>query len=379
MLSKRIRALSPSPTLAFDKQAKELQQKGHPVINLTLGEPDFTTPQHICNAAIEALQKGETHYTLTAGILPLREKIAGKFLKENKINYSASEIVVGVGSKQLLYNAFQVLLDENDEVLIPTPTWSTYVEQVKLAEAKPVLVPLKEPFKLKAADLEPYLSPKTKIILLNSPSNPTGAMIEQDELIKIAQLAIDKGIYIISDEIYEKLTWGNEHVSIASLNEDIRKLTITINGFSKSYAMTGWRIGYAGGPQKIITAMSNLQSQTTSNTSSIGQFAAVAALTGTQQPLERMKNEFSKRRSFVIHELEKTRLAFTEPEGAFYFFIKTPTNSKDWCNTLLQEQFVAVVPGEAFCTPGYFRMSYASSMENLEEGLRRIKQFITHY
>jgi aspartate aminotransferase len=378
MLSKRIRALSPSPTLAFDKKAKELKEQGFPVVNLTLGEPDFPTPSHICDAATKAMNEGQTHYTLTSGILPLREEIAAKLKKENEVTYDPSEIVVGVGSKQLLYNAFQVLLNKGDEVLIPTPTWSTYVEQVKLAEGKPILIPLAAPFKLKTADLIPHITTKTKMIVLNSPSNPTGAMIEREELVRIANLAVKHQIYVVSDEIYEKLTWGPRHISIASLNDEIRQYTITINGFSKSYAMTGWRIGYAGGPAEIITAMSNLQSQTTSNTSSISQAGALAALTGTQQPLEIMKNEFAKRRAYVLEELKKIpSFEVTAPEGAFYFYVQLKEgNAEKWCKELLEKEYVAVVPGEAFCAESSFRMSYASSMENLKEGIERIKKFI---
>ncbi|OGK34293.1 hypothetical protein A3F59_05715 [Candidatus Roizmanbacteria bacterium RIFCSPHIGHO2_12_FULL_38_13] len=383
MLVHRARVLLPSATLAVDALAKQLEEKGKPVINLTLGEPDFATPANIGKAAYKAIKEGFTHYTATAGILPLRNAIAEKLKKDNNVSYEPSEIIVGVGTKQILYNAFQVLIDEGMEVIIPTPTWSTYVEQVKLALGKPVLVPLKPPFKLKAQDIEPYINKKTKVIILNSPSNPTSAVIEKEELVKIARLAIEKNIYIVSDEIYEKLIYEGTNYSIASLGNEIKDLTITINGFSKSYAMTGWRIGYGAGPKEIIKAMTSFQGQTTSNTSSIAQMAAIEALYATQQPLKKMKQEFERRREYLIKEFSSIRgITFTLPEGAFYFFVnikkllkKGETSSK-WCERLLAKKYVAVVPGEAFCAQGYFRLSYAASMKNLKEGIRRIREYI---
>ena len=383
MLVHRARVLLPSATLAVDALAKQLEEKGKPVINLTLGEPDFATPANIGKAAYKAIKEGFTHYTATAGILPLRNAIAEKLKKDNNVSYEPSEIIVGVGTKQILYNAFQVLIDEGMEVIIPTPTWSTYVEQVKLALGKPVLVPLKPPFKLKAQDIEPYINKKTKVIILNSPSNPTGAVIEKEELVKIARLAIEKNIYIVSDEIYEKLIYEGTNYSIASLGNEIKDLTITINGFSKSYAMTGWRIGYGAGPKEIIKAMTSFQGQKTSNTSSIAQMAAIEALYATQQPLKKMKQEFERRREYLIKEFSSIRgITFTLPEGAFYFFVnikkllKKGETSFKWCERLLAKKYVAVVPGEAFCAQGYFRLSYAASMENLKEGIRRIREYI---
>lgn len=383
-LSNRIQQLRPSPTFALDAKVKQLQAAGDPVVNLGLGEPDFPTPQHICAAATQAMQEGFTHYTQVAGVPELRQAISEKFRKENNIAYQSSEIVVGVGSKQLLYNAFLALCQNGDEVIVPTPTWSTYIEQIKLAEVTPVVVTLEAPFKLKASDIEKALTDKTKIILLNSPGNPTGAMIELEGLEKIAELATARNIFVISDEIYEKMTYGKPYVSIASLNDEIKKLTITINGFSKSYAMTGWRIGYAGGPQEIIEAMISLQGQTTSCTSSIAQKAAIAALAGSQEPIQRMLDEFAKRRAFVISALKTIPgLDVVEPEGAFYVFVgiqkllneKYPT-SASWCQALLEKEKVSVVPSEAFEYSGYFRLSFATSMEQLEEGIKKIKRFV---
>ena len=383
MLVHRARLLSPSATLEVDALAKQYEEQGNPVINLTIGEPDFATPEHIGEAAYKGIKDGFTHYTATAGILPLRKGIAEKLKKDNNVSYDPSEIIVGVGTKQILYNAFQVLVEEGMEVVIPTPTWSTYVEQVKLALGKPVLVPLKPPFKLKAQDIEPYINEKTKVIIINSPSNPTGAVIEKEELVKIAKIAVEKNIYIVSDEIYEKLIYEGTHYSIASLGNGIKDHTITINGFSKSYAMTGWRIGYAAGPKEIIKAMTSFQGQTTSNTSSIAQIAGIAALEGTQEPLAMMKEEFEKRRNYLCGEFSKIdSVSFIPPSGAFYTFVgiqkllKPGETATDWCNKLLNEKFVAVVPGEAFCTPKYFRLSFASSMDNLKVGVRRIKEFI---
>ena len=387
VISKRIQQLNPSPTLGLDAKVKRLQAEGIFVVNLGLGEPDFVTPWYIRRAAIAAIKAGFTHYTVTAGIPELREAICKKLLKENGVSCHPSEIVVGVGTKQLLYHAFQVLCEEGDEVIVPIPTWSTYIEQIKLSGATPALVFLKPPFRLTAEDLKKRITPKTKVILLNSPSNPTGAVIEKEQLIKIAKLAVEKSIFVISDEIYEKITFGKKHHSIASLGKKIKQLIVTINGFSKSYAMTGWRIGYAAGPKEIIEAMVSLQSQTTSNTSSIAQKAALAALVGPQEPVELMRLGFEKRRGYLIRELSKIKeVSFVPPDGAFYFFVgikqllgRQFRSSKEWCQKLLEEEKVAVVPGEAFMYPGYFRLSLATSMEHLKEGVKRIKSFIKKY
>ncbi len=384
MLSQRVRQLEPSPIFALDAKVKQIQAAGVPVISFCVGEPDFDTPESIRQAAIGAINEGFTHYTATPGILPLREAIAQKLQKENNINYSPAEIVVGTGSKQILYNAFQTLCDQGDEALIQTPIWSPYIEQIKLANAVPALMPLQPPFKLKASDIEARISSRTKVVLLNSPSNPTGAMIDASELEKIARLAVSRNIYIISDEIYEKITFGAKHISIASLGEDIKKLTVTINGFSKAYAMTGWRVGYGAGPKEIISAMSALQGQVTSNTCSISQKAAFAAISGDQSPVEAMRSEFEKRRQFVVGQLSQVKgLLVVPPEGAFYAFVgveslltpQCPT-SQAWCARLLDEARVAVVPGEAFFAPGYFRLSFAASMRNMEEGISRIKAYL---
>ena len=412
ILSRRISTLSPSATLAVDAKVKELTGKGATILNLSLGEPDFTTPKNIQDAAIDAMHEGFTHYTQTAGIPSLRVAIAKKFKKDNGITYDPSEIVVGVGSKQLLYHSFLALFENGDEVLVPTPTWSTYVEQLKLAGARAVVVPLKKPFKLRAADLKSYITKKTKGLILNSPANPTGAIIDGEELEKIATLAVKNNLWIISDEIYEKILYHpfrhpelvsgsseskkmlnqvqhdnkkiNKYVSIASLGKEIKSRTITVNGFSKAYAMTGWRIGYAGGPREVINAMINLQSQTTSNTSSIAQMAGIEALQGDQKSIQVMAKSFAGRRAFLLKKLlGNEKIQIIAPEGAFYLFFSVQKcfndkirTSADWCTELLEKEQVALVPGEAFLYPGWVRMSYAASMEILEASVTRIKRFI---
>ena len=385
MLSKRIKQLKPSPTISLDAKVKELQAKGIPVINLGLGEPDFATPKVIGEAGIDAINNGFTHYTAAAGIPELKNAIANDLQKESNVVYKSDEIIVGVGSKAILYNIFQTLCDRGDEVIVATPTWSTYLEQIKLAEGTPVTIQLEPPFKLTAEAVAKKITKKTKIILLNSPCNPTGAVIEREELEKIAALAVKHKIYVISDEIYDKLRYSKTpYISIASLGEEIKKYTIIVNGFSKTYAMTGWRVGYAAGPKEIISALTALQGQITSNTSSIGQKAAVAALKYGQEEAQKMHAEFSARREHLIREFGNIKeLSFTAPEGAFYFFVSIKNllndvypSSSEWCTGLLEAEHVAVVPGEAFEAPGFFRMSFAASMPDLDKGVEGIKRFI---
>lgn len=383
-LSRRIKELKSSPTLAFDAKVKRMKKEGIDVVNLTAGEPDFSTPDFIKTAAKAAIDDNFSYYTPVSGYEDLRAAIAQKLLLENNIKYDPTEIIVGVGSKQILYLAFQALCEKGDEVIIPIPTWSTYIEQVKLTGAKPVLVKLNSPFKLKAQDIQKHLTAKTKAILFNSPSNPTGAVIDKKELMVIADLAVKKNIFIITDEVYEKIIFQGKHVSIASLNSKIKEQTMTINGFSKAYAMTGWRVGYGAGPKKVIDVMSALTSQMTSSTSSISQRAALAALSCPKKEIDKMVGEFKKRREFVAEELAKiVQISFTKPEGAFYFFINIKKllgrkykTSDDWTITLLEKGKVGLIPGDAFCYPGYVRMSFAASINNLKKGLERIKKFI---
>ena len=383
-LTKRITTLLPSPTIALDTKVKTLKQQGIPILNLGVGEPDFDTPEHIKKEAMQSLAAGDTNYADPQGIPELRKAITEKLQKENAMRYDASEIVVGAGSKQILYNLFQVLCNPGDEVIIPIPAWLTFVEQAKLAGGKPVLIKLKPPFKLTAKDVAKAVTTKTKILLLNTPANPTSAMIEKTELKKIADLVVKHKIWVIVDEIYEKLVYGTQHFSLASINEKIKNYVITTNGLSKSYAMTGWRLGYAAGPKEVIKPMVSLQSQTVGNVPVFIQKAAVTALTGNQTSVATMHKEFAKRRSFLIKEFSKIKeLSFTEPEGAFYFFIsiekllrKQYKTATEWCEALLEKEHVAVVPGEAFLYPGYFRLSFAASMEDLKKAVERIKRFI---
>lgn len=383
MLSKRILNLSPSPTLSLDAKVKQLQADGKKIINLTLGEPDFNTPEYIRIAAKEAIDSGFTHYAPPAGILELRELISKKLEKENGLIYNPQEIIVGVGSKQLLHSVFQVLCEDGDEVIVPTPTWSTYIEQIKLSGATPVLAPLLPPFKLTAKDIEQKITPRTKAIIINNPSNPTGAVVEKTELANIGELAVQKNIFIIADEIYEKIIFEGSHFSVGSFSPVARNQTITINGFSKAYAMTGWRIGYAAGPRDIIYAMVALAGQTTSGTSSISQKAAVAAF-GNDSEIKLMTNEFRRRRAFLFVELSKIdKIQVLKPEGAFYIFPDIRklfggkyNSSAEWAIGLLEDVEVAVVPGEAFCAPGFIRISFATSIDNIKEGVRRITDFV---
>lgn len=384
MFADRIQTLLPSPTIAIDTKAKALKQQGIPVINLSAGEPDFDTPEHIKTAAKQALDAGFTKYSAPQGLPELRELVAHKFAKENNIAYDPSQIVIGAGSKQLLYAAFQLLCNPGDEVLVPIPSWSTFAEQIKLAGGKPVFVPLSPPFKVTVNDLEKKRTAKTKLLLLNSPSNPTGAMIDPEELEKIAAFAVTHNIFVIADEIYEKLIYSERHVSIASLNNEIKKQTITMNGVSKSYAMTGWRLGFAGGPEEVMKKMTALQSQTIGNVPAFVQKAGIEALTGDQNAVQTMQQAYEKRRAYLIDALSSIpEFTITKPEGAFYFFVslerilgKKYTTAQQWCEALLEKKHVALVPGEAFFAPGYFRLSFAASMNDLQEAVERIKKFI---
>jgi len=384
MLAQRILNLEPSPTLTLDAKVKELQSQGTPIINLTVGEPDFITPSNIRSAAKASIDAGFTHYTPSSGIADLRLAIAKKLRTDNHLDYGPSEIIVGVGAKHILYLAFQALCNPMDEVIVPTPTWSTYVEQIKLTQANPVIVPLSPPFKLTANYLKSYISPHTKAILLNSPSNPTGAVIDPNELEKIAQLAVKHNLYVISDEIYEKLIYNSIPHSIASLNESIKNLTITINGLSKAYAMTGWRVGFAAGPKEVITAIVSLAGQMTSGTSSISQKAALEALQGNQTSVTHMAKEFRKRIDSAYAALSEIKdISVVKPEGAFYLFPniekllgKKYKTAANWSEALLEKAQVAVVPGEAFYAPGYIRLSCAASQPQLLKGIAQIKSFI---
>lgn len=389
MLAERTKKIKPSPTLAVDSKAKEMKVKGFDVVNFGVGEPDFDTPEHIKEAAIKAIKEGFTKYTPVGGIDELKEAIIEKLEKDNKIKYKKENILVSCGAKHSLYNIAQALFGPGDEVIIPAPYWVSYPDQVLLNDAKPVILETYEEdnFMLRPELLKEKITKKTKAIIINSPSNPTGFIYNEKVLQEIAEIALKNNIYIISDEIYEKLIYdGMRHISIASFSEEIKERTILVNGLSKSHSMTGWRIGYAAGPADIIKAMTNIQSQSTSNPTSIAQKAAVAALKGPQECVEEMRKEFEKRRNYLVNELNNiSGISCKMPQGAFYVFPNVKqilgkkvgsmeiNSSMDLSIYFLEKAQVALVPGSAFGAEGYIRISYATSMENLSKGIERIR------
>ncbi|MCY8465423.1 pyridoxal phosphate-dependent aminotransferase [Bacillus atrophaeus] len=387
-LAKRVSALTPSTTLAITAKAKELKEAGHDVIGLGAGEPDFNTPQHIIDAAVRSMNEGHTKYTPSGGLASLKESIVEKFKRDQQIEYKPSEIIVCTGAKHALYTLFQVILDEEDEVIIPTPYWVSYPEQVKLAGGRPVYVDGLEEnqFKISPEQLKSAITDKTKAIVINSPSNPTGVMYTEDELSALGEVCLEHDILIVSDEIYEKLTYGGrKHVSIAQLSDKLKKQTIIINGVSKSHSMTGWRIGYAAGAQDIIKAMTNLASHSTSNPTSIAQYGAIAAYNGPSEPLEEMRVAFEHRLNTIYAKLiEIPGFTCVKPEGAFYLFpnAKEAAHScgfkdvDEFVKALLEEEKVAIVPGSGFGSPDNVRLSYATSLDLLEKAVERINRFV---
>lgn len=390
-LAKRATSIKPSLTLAITAKAKAMRAEGIDVIGLGAGEPDFDTPELIKQAAVTALKEGFTKYTPVAGILPLREAISEKFKRDNNLFYLPKDIIVSCGAKHSLYNAMQVLCEAGEEVILPAPYWVSYPEQIKLSGATPVIVETteREGFKLTPEKLLRAITPKTKLLILNSPSNPTGAVYSPEELAALGKIIEEKNIYVISDEIYEKIIYDRKHQSIASLSPKLNELTIVINGVSKAYSMTGWRIGYAAGPREVISAMGRLQSHSTSNPTSIAQKAALQALQGGEGEVVKMRDEFQKRKDFLIKELnDLPEVSCFNPSGAFYAFPnisklfwkgfgekkKKISTSLELTEYFLEEARVAVVPGSAFGAEGYLRLSYATSMENIIEGLKRIRE-----
>ncbi|MDI6711333.1 MAG: pyridoxal phosphate-dependent aminotransferase [Bacillota bacterium] len=388
-LSARALGIAPSPTLAIDARAKEMTEQGADVINFGVGEPDFDTPAHIREAACRAIEQGQTRYTPVGGTAALKRAIVGKLERENGLEYDPAEIVVSVGAKHSLYNAIQVLCQEGDEVILPVPYWVSYLEQVKLAGATPRLVPtrMEDGFKLTPAALREALGPRTRILILNSPSNPTGAVYGRDELAALAEIVLQApNLHVIADEIYEKLIFdGLEHVSLASLAPEIKARTVVINGVSKAFAMTGWRIGYAAAPRDVAKAMTALQSHSTSNPASMAQAAAAAALEGPQEPVREMVEEFARRREYILDRLAGIPgVSCPRPGGAFYAFPsvrgllgrsfrgRTLNNATDLAAVLLEAAGVAVVPGVAFGDDTFIRLSYATSMERIREGMDRL-------
>jgi len=391
-LSIKSLSISPSSTLAIDAKAKKMKEDGIDIIGFGAGEPDFDTPDHIKAAAIKAINDGFTKYTPASGTLELKKAICNKFLKDNKLEYKPSNIVISNGAKHSLVNAFQAILNPGDEVIIPAPFWVSYPEMVKIADGVPVILNSteEEGFKLSIEKLEKAITPKTKAIVINSPSNPTGMIYSEDELRAIADIAVSKGIFVISDEIYEKLVYdGYKHVSIASFNEKIKDLTIVVNGVSKSYSMTGWRIGYTASNEQIAKIMGNVQSHATSNPNSIAQKAALAALEGPEDIIDIMKAEFVKRRDYMVEKINSINgLSCIKPNGAFYVMMNISkligteidgvkiNGSDDFANLLLEKANVALVPGSGFGTDIHVRLSYATSLENIKEGLNRIEKFL---
>lgn len=390
-VAKRVKTITPSSTLAISAKAKELKEKGHDVIGLGVGEPDFNTPQYIIEAAKRAMDEGMTKYTPSGGIVELKEIIRKKFKNDNNLTYTNDEIIVTTGAKHALFTLFQTILDEGDEVIVPTPYWVSYPEQIKLASGKPIFVEAKEEnnFKLTPNELTQAITNKTKAVIINSPSNPTGMMYTKEELEKIGEVCLEKNVFIVSDEIYEKLIYTDDkHISIAQLSNQLKEQTVIINGVSKSHAMTGWRIGYAAGPEHIIQAMTNHASHATSNPTSIAQYAALAAYDTQSDPTIEMRKTFSKRLdTFYDLITDIPGISCKKPNGAFYLFPNAIEAAKmngfetvdDWVKALLEEEKVALVPGSGFGAPNNVRLSYATSLELLEEAARRIESFVLNH
>jgi len=393
LIADRLNRISPSQTIAISSKARALKAQGRDIISLSAGEPDFDTPAHIKQAAIDAINAGDTKYTDVAGTPALRKAVAAKFLRDSGIDYKPEEVIVSTGGKQVIFNAMLATVQAGDEVIIPTPCWVSYPDIVALAEGTPVFVPCSQNsgFKLRAEDLEAAITPKTKWFFLNSPSNPTGAAYSAEDLRPICDVLLKHpNIWVFTDDIYEKLTYdGFKPATIVQVEPALRSRTITMNGCSKAYAMTGWRIGFCGAPVELIKAMDKLQSQSTSNTSSISQAAAVAALNGPEDALHEMTKVYKERRDLVVDMLNQAQgLTCHKPEGAFYVFPsmqgcigKTTAkgakinNDEDFVIALLDEEGVAAVHGSAFIYPGHFRISYATSTEALREACTRIQRF----
>jgi aspartate aminotransferase len=391
-LSDRVISLKPSATLAIAAKANELKARGENVIGFGVGEPDFDTPANIKESGIKSIQAGKTKYTDVGGIKELKAAVIEKFKRDNGVTYKPTEVIVSCGGKHSLYNLCMAFFEPGDEVLVPAPYWVSYPPMVELAGATPVIIPTgkDKDFKIDSDDLARYTTPKTKALILNYPSNPSGVSYTKDELSDIAGFCVKNSVYVVSDEIYEKLVYdGFTHTSIASIGDDIRQLTITVNGVSKTYAMTGWRIGYAAGPEALISAMTKIQSQSTTNASSVAQWAAVEALVGPQDEVERMRREFEARRKLIVDGLNAIPgVTCRNPEGAFYAFPDVSgiygksyegtkiAGSIDFAAFLLSEAKVALVPGVEFGDDNCVRLSYAASVADITEGVRRIGEAV---
>jgi len=392
-IARRMKRISASPTLAIDSKAKQLKATGIDIINFGAGEPDFDTPDYIKNAAIEAIRAGYTKYTPASGSMELKDAVCEKLRRENGLDYTMKQVVINCGAKHSIYNIFQAILNPGDEVIIPSPYWVTHPEAVKLAGGKPVVMKTTEKtgFKITAANLRRRIKSKTKMLILNSPSNPTGAVYTEEELREIMKVAITKKVIVLSDEIYEHLIYdGMTHVSPANVLPEAKKWTIVVNGVSKAFSMTGWRIGYTAGPEELIANIAKLQSHSTSNPTSISMKAALAALTQPASALPEMKRAFSERRDFVVEKLNSIPgITCLKPQGAFYVFPnisgllgkkirgKIVSTAMQLADYLLDNARVAVVPGDGFGADDFLRISYATSMENLRNGLARMAAALT--
>ena len=392
-IASRMSAISPSLTLAISAKAKAMKGAGEDVVSFGVGEPDFNTPQHIIEAAKKALDNGQTKYTPSSGLLPLRKAICEKFKRDNGLDYEPSQIIVSNGAKHSIFNACYAILDEGDEVIIPQPYWLTYPEVVKVCGGTPVYLPCKKEnkYKFSAEELKAVITPKTKMLIFNSPSNPTGAVYDEAEVREIAKVCEEAGIFVLADEIYEKLCYnGVKPFSIAKCSEKMKDLTITVNGVSKTYAMTGWRIGYLAAPKDVAKAIDSFQSHATSNACSISQFATIEALNAPESEIQEMVNVFDGRREKLlklISEIEGVQAV--EPDGAFYVMLvvgglygkshngKKITNSIEFADELLEAEKVATVPGVSFGADDCLRLSYSLSEEDIEKGLTRIKKFVS--
>ncbi|WP_336047020.1 pyridoxal phosphate-dependent aminotransferase [Solibacillus ferritrahens] len=388
LLANRVKTLTPSTTLAITAKAKELKEQGIDVIGLGAGEPDFNTPQNILIAAKESMDAGYTKYTPAGGLPALKKAIIDKLARDNSLTYKANEIIVGVGAKHVLYTLFQVILNEGDEVIIPIPYWVSYPEQVKLAGGVPVYVEgtQEQSYKITPQQLRDAITEKTKAVIINSPSNPSGMIYTKEELAELAKVAEEKDILIVSDEIYEKLVYnGIEHYSIAQISDAIKARTIVVNGVAKSHSMTGWRIGYAAGDAAIIKAMTDLASHSTSNSTTTAQYATIEAYNGSQETVEKMRQAFESRLEVIFPKIAAIPgVKVLKPQGAFYLLPDvSETAAKtgylsvdDFASALLTEANVAVIPGSGFGSPATIRLSYATSLELLEEAVRRIEAFV---
>ena len=392
-LSPAVQTLKPSATIAAAAKAKALKTQGINVYDFTLGEPDFNTPEHIQQAAIDAMRAGHTHYTPSGGLPELKKAICKAYVRDYGIEYKPEQVVVSNGAKHAIHNVLTALCGPGDEVIIPSPYWVSYSALVELTGATPVIVPTTEAsgFVLQPEQLSAAITPRTKLLMLNNPCNPTGSTYPVDLLVKLGQIAIERDILVMSDEIYEKLIYGNaEFRCFATLDPRLPERTIIVSGVSKAYAMTGWRIGWTLAPVALSKVIDNLQSQQTSNPCSISQYAAIAGLEGPQEGIETMRLEFSKRRDYVLQRLRAIpQVTFAEPGGAFYAFFnvsayfgrplpggKTVNDASEFCTALLEEAHVALVTGDAFEAPGYVRLSFATNLENLQAGLDRIQKFL---